>query len=313
MSGPVAVVLFDRTPMFEDAVPIRVFGALTTVRVAAHHGGPSVTTSDGLVVSTPATLDEVREAGLVILPSYPAPPADAPDPRVLDALRAAHDAGATVVGLCLGAFVLAAAGLLDGRRATTHWAHADLLARKYPGVDVRPDELYVDEGRVLTSAGSAAGLDACLHLVRRLRGAAEANRVARTLVVAPHRDGGQAQYVEHPVPRPRHGDPIGDVMAHLLADLAAEHHVDDLAARARMSRRSFDRHFRQATGTTPAQWLRHQRLLAAQRLLEETGLPVEAVARRCGYPSAAALRPHFAGVFGVSPASYRRTFRVPAG
>lgn len=313
MSDRVTVVLFDRTPMFEDAVPIRVFGVLTDVAVAAHHGGPSVTTSDGLTVSTPASLDAVREADLVVLPSYPAPPGEPPPPAVLAALRDAHAAGATVVGLCLGAFVLAAAGLLDGRRATTHWAHAALLERMYPRVEVRPGELYIDEGRVLTSAGSAAGLDACLHLVRRLRGAAEANRVARALVVAPHREGGQAQYVEHPLPRPVGGDPIGDVMTHLLADLAGEHQVDDLASRARMSRRSFDRHFRRATGTTPAQWLRHQRLLAAQRLLEETGLPVESVARRCGYPTAAALRPHFAAVFGVSPASYRRTFRVPAG
>lgn len=312
MSENVTVVLFDGTPMFEDAVPIRVFGLLTTVRVAAHHGGPTVTTADGLTISTPVSLEAVRDADVVIVPSQPVPP-EQPDPHFLEALRAAHEGGAIVVGLCLGAFALAAAGLLDGRRATTHWAHAARLAETHPRVDVRPDELYVDEGRVLTSAGSAAGLDACLHLVRRLRGTAEANRVARTLVVAPHRDGGQAQYVEHPLPRPTGGDPIGDVMTHMLADLTAAHQVDDLATLARMSRRSFDRHFRRATGTTPAQWLRYQRLLAAQRLLEETDLPVEGVARRCGYPSAAALRPHFAGVFGVSPASYRRTFRVPVG
>ncbi|GIG70127.1 GlxA family transcriptional regulator [Phytomonospora endophytica] len=308
-----AVVLFDGTPLFEDSVPIRVFGALRAdVRVVAHHGGPSITTADGLSVSTPGALDDITGADIVVVPSYGVPADVPPGREILDAVRHAHDEGAEIVGLCLGAFVVAATGLLDGRAATTHWHQADLLARLHPTVDVRLDSLYVQEDRVLTSAGSAAGLDACLHLVRRRHGDAAATRVARHLVVAPHRDGGQAQYVEHPIPKPG-GDPIGRVLAHLLTSLAVDHNVDALAERARMSRRSFDRHFRAGTGTTPAQWIRHQRLLAAQRLLEETDLPVEAVARRCGYPSAAALRPHFTGEFGVPPAAYRRTFRVPLG
>lgn len=309
----VAVVLFDGTPLFEDSVPIRVFGALRAeVTVAAHDGGASITTADGLVVSTPGSLADVAAASVVVIPAYGYPVDAPPPPAVLDAIRGAHASGAEIVGLCLGAFVVAATGLLDGRAATTHWNRAALLASTYPAVDVRLDELYVQEDRVLTSAGSAAGLDACLHLIRRLHGSTAATRVARQLVVAPHRDGGQAQYVEHPVVRPA-DDPIGEVLTYLLGDLAVEHNVDSLAQRARMSRRSFDRHFKAATGTTPAQWIRHQRLLAAARLLEESDLPVETVARRCGHPSAAALRPHFTAAFGVPPATYRRTFRVPVG
>lgn len=313
----IAVVLFDDTLLFENSVPIRVFGALRAahpelaVDVVAHHGGPSITTADGLSVSTPGTLADITRADVVIVPSYRVPPDTPPLPSVLAALRDAYARGAEVVGLCLGAFVLAAAGLLKGRTANTHWGQADLLIRLYPDIDVQLDQLYVQQERLLTSAGSAASLDACLHLVRRLFGTADANRVARHLVVAPHRDGGQAQYVEHPVPSPSATDPIGGILTHLLAHLDTDHHVDALAARARMSRRSFDRHFRQTTGTTPAQWLRHQRLLAAQRLLEESDLPVESIARRCGYPSAAAMRPHFAAAFGVPPAAYRRTFQVP--
>lgn len=309
----VAVVLFDGTPLFEDSVPIRVFGALhADVRVIAGDGGPSITTADGLVVSTPGSLADVAAASVVVVPAYGVP-VDAPPPvDILDAIRAAHAAGADIVGLCLGAFVIAATGLLDGRTATTHWNQAATLARLHPSVDVRLDELYVQEDRVLTSAGSAAGLDACLHLIRRLHGTAAATHVARQLVVAPHRDGGQAQYVEHPVVRPA-DDPIGEVLTHLLGNLATDHNVDALAQRARMSRRSFDRHFKATTGTTPAQWIRHQRLLAAARLLEESDLPVETVARHSGHPNAAALRPHFTATFGVPPATYRRTFRVPAG
>ncbi|MEV0648839.1 helix-turn-helix domain-containing protein [Phytomonospora sp. NPDC050363] len=309
-----AVVLFDGTPLFEDSVPIRVFGALRAeVTVVAHHNGTAITTADGLTVSTPGAHADIETADIVIVPAYGIPVEAPPRPDVLDAIRTAHTTGAEIVGLCLGAFVIAATGLLDGRAATTHWNQAAALSRLHPAVDVRLDELYVQEDRVLTSAGSAAGLDACLHLIRRLHGAEAAAHIARQLVVAPHRDGGQAQYVEHPLPRPATGDPIAETLTHLLADLTAQHNVDDLARRARMSRRSFDRHFRATTGTTPAQWIRHQRLLAAQRLLEETELPIEAVARRCGHPTAAALRGHFTEAFGVTPGVYRRTFHVPVG
>ena len=187
----VAVVLFDGTPLFEDSVPIRVFGALRAeVTVAAHDGGASITTADGLVVSTPGSLADVAAASVVVIPAYGYPVDAPPPPAVLDAIRGAHASGAEIVGLCLGAFVVAATGLLDGRAATTHWNRAALLASTYPAVDVRLDELYVQEDRVLTSAGSAAGLDACLHLIRRLHGSTAATRVARQLVVAPHRDGG---------------------------------------------------------------------------------------------------------------------------
>nr|BFE82989.1 hypothetical protein GCM10020093_055900 [Planobispora longispora] len=213
-----------------------------------------------------------------------------------------------MVSLCLGTFVLAASGLLDGRPATTHWRYAGLLASMHPRVEVRPDVLYVDEGDILTSAGSTGGIDLCLHLVRRSHGAQAANSIARGLVTPPHRAGGQAQYIDHPVPAPAAGDPFGDTLDWALRRLDRELTVDDLAARALMSRRTFDRRFRQATGTTPAQWLLHQRVLHAQRLLETTAEPVELVARKSGFASAVALRPHFRRQVGVSPTAYRETF-----
>lgn len=309
----VAILLFDQIPLFEASVPIAVFGEHRSglpafdVRPISAEGGP-VRTNAGVTLAAPYGLDAVEDADLVIVPTWRRPPDERPPQAALDALVAAHARGATVVSLCLGTFVLAASGLLDGLPATTHWRYAPLFAKTFPTVDVRPDVLYVDQGRILTSAGSAGGIDLCLHLVRRAYGSQAANDIARGMVVPPHRSGGQAQYIDHPVPAPATGDPMGEALDWALGHLEAEVTVDALASRATMSRRTFDRRFRQVTGTTPTQWLLHQRILQAQRLLETTDEPVERVARRVGFASAVALRPHFRRQVGVSPTTYRDSF-----
>jgi transcriptional regulator GlxA family with amidase domain len=231
-----------------------------------------------------------------------------PPPALLQALRSAHRRGATVVGLCLGAFVLAEAGLLDGRPATTHWHLAPEFARRYPQVRLQPEVLYVEDGRVLTSAGTAAGIDCCLHLLRTRHGAEVANRAARRMVVAPHRQGGQAQYIEQPVRSAPERDRLAPLLQWLQGQLHRPHTLDGLAQRALMSRRTFTRRFREATGTTVGQWLQHQRLALAQRLLEKGGQSIEAIAAECGFGSAVSLRQHFAAAFKTSPSAYRRQF-----
>ena len=244
----------------------------------------------------------------MIVPSWrdtaePAPPA------MIKALRAAHARGARIVGLCVGAFVLAEAGLLDGRPATTHWAWADEFARRYPRVQLNRDVLYVDDGDVVTSAGTAAAIDCCLHLLRQQHGAELANRVARRMVVAPHRQGGQAQYIEQPLPKSARGDRLGAVLEWALQHLDQRLSLDQLAERAAMSRRTFTRRFREATGTTVVQWLLNQRIAHAQRLLERGEQPIEAIAEQAGFGSAMSLRQHFAAALGTSPSAYRRQFR----
>jgi len=228
---------------------------------------------------------------------------------VLEALRVAHAAGARLAGLCSGAFVLAAAGLLDDRPATTHWALADALAGMYPKVRVQASDLYVDDGDVLTAGGGAAGMDLGIHLIRTMYGAAVANRLARAMVVPPHRPGGQAQFVQSLVEAPdRDDDPVAEAMRWALGHLDAILPIDVLARRAGMSRRNFDRRFRQITGTAPATWLTYQRVLHAQHLLESSRLPVDEIARHCGFSTAAALRPHFRRHVGIAPLAYRQTF-----
>ncbi|MEV0123699.1 helix-turn-helix domain-containing protein [Streptomyces sp. NPDC050703] len=253
-------------------------------------------------------LDRLRRADTVIVPGWAdvdvAPPTD-----LVDAVRAAHEAGARVASLCTGAFVLAAAGLLDGRRATTHWAHTEALAARHPEVEVDPDVLYVDEGSVLTSAGKAAAMDLCLHLVRLDHGSSVANAVARRLVVPPHRAGGQAQFVATPVPA---GDEhaLATLLPWVLERLDQPLTVEDLARRAGMSARNLGRHFRAATGTTPLQWLLTQRIRRAQELLERTDRGVDAIATATGMGTATTLRRHFNRTLGVPPDAYRRTFRT---
>ena len=240
---------------------------------------------------------------------------DRPPGSVLAALRAAAARGARIMSVCTGAFVLAYAGLLDGRRAATHWGWAAALARQFPAVTVDPAVLYVDEGQILTSAGVAAGLDLCLHVIRRDYGADLAARLARRTVVAPHRDGGQAQFIRHPVSTASgaSGSPgLAATRAWALENLGADLSVAVLARQAGVSTRTFARRFREETGTTPAQWLLDQRVLAARQLLERTGLPVEQVAVRSGFSTAAALREHFARRVATTPTAYRRAFRLAA-
>ncbi|MFB6812513.1 GlxA family transcriptional regulator [Streptomyces sp. NPDC056387] len=266
-----------------------------------------VPTDVGVPLTLTHGLDRLAEADLVIaLPwaGFRTPPA----PAVLDALSAAHERGALVAAHCVGAFALAAAGLLDGRRATTHWRFAGLLAARHPEVSVEADALYVDEGRVVTGAGAAAGFDLCLHLLRREYGAAMANAVARDVVLPSHRDGGQAQYLAAPVPEDCRDERLAEVLAWARENLHEPLPVAELARRAMMSKRSFARRFTAATGTTPHAWLRSLRLSGAEELLETTDLPVEEIARRVGYGSAAVLREQFVRRRGVPPRSYRRSF-----
>ena len=298
---------------FDLAIPAQVFG-----REREHYawtvcapGGPcAVPTETGFDVVVPAGLDALAHADTVVVPGI----GDRAWPigeDALDALRAAAARGARVASICTGAFVLAAAGLLDGRRATTHWQYAERLQRAFPAVDVDPDVLFVDEGDVCTSAGVAAGIDLCLHLVRRDHGAEVANAVARRIVVAAHREGGQAQFVERPLPA-EPGTGLAATRAWMLERLDAPLTVPDLARHAGYSPRSFARRFVAETGTTPLQWLIARRVVEAQRLLEGTGLGVDEVAARAGFGTAPALRKHFARALGTSPAAYRRAFRAAA-
>ncbi|MER7762800.1 helix-turn-helix domain-containing protein [Streptomyces sp. NPDC097619] len=270
-----------------------------------------IRTDVGLPVVAEHGLDRLAAADLVIaLPGaeFRTPPG----PAVLEALRTAHGRGALVAAHCVGAFALAAAGLLDGRRATTHWRFAGLLAERHPEVAVDPASLYVDEGRVVTGAGAAAGFDLCLHLLRREHGAATANAVARDLVLPSHREGGQAQYLATPVPEDSRDDRLAEVLDWARAHLDEPLSVAELARRALMSRRSFARRFAASTGTTPHAWLLGLRLSRAEELLETTDLPVEEVARLSGFGSAAVLRERFVARRGVPPRTYRRAFtRTP--
>ncbi|MGF6537604.1 helix-turn-helix domain-containing protein [Paraburkholderia youngii] len=311
----VAVVAFDRISPFHLSVPCVVFGEdrrgggvpAFDFRVCAVETGALATTA-GFSIAVTHGLEALADAQTIVVPSW-RDPDETPSAALLDALRAAHARGALLVGLCLGAFVLAAAGILDGRPASTHWAWADDFARRYPRVRLDPDVLYVDDGNLLTSAGTAAGLDCCLHVLRKICGARVANHVARRLVVSPHRQGGQAQYVQQPMPPNPRGDRLSGLLDWVSGNLAAPHTLDTLAARALMSRRTFTRRFRLATGTTVGAWLLAQRLARAQQLLESTDESVEAIATGAGFGSAASLRQHFADAFRTSPSAWRREFR----
>jgi transcriptional regulator GlxA family with amidase domain len=315
----IAVVAFHGISPFQVAAPCLVFGAdlrelgvpQFDLRVVAVEPAP-LRTAAGFSIHTPHGLAALRRADVVIVPSWRHLHSDEPPAPLLRALRAAHARGATVVGLCTGAFVLAAAGLLDGRRATTHWRWAAAFAARHPAVNLDPSVLYVDEGSVVTSAGIAAGLDCCLHLLRRWCGAEVANRVARRLVLAPHRRGGQAQFIEQPMPPPDADARLQDLLQWLLAHIGERHDLDTLARRVAMSRRTFTRQFQKATGTSVVQWLTHQRLMLAGRLLETTDRPVESIAADAGFGSALSLRQHFGARYGMPPAAYRRQYRPAA-
>lgn len=311
----VAVLIFDRAPLFETSVPISVFGVDRTASGAPRFEVLPVAGDPGQLVSTagvelvaPYDLSVLDEAEVVVVPTW-RDPIELPPSAARDALVAAHDRGATIVGLCLGAFVLAAAGLLDGRRVATHWYHAPALAARYPQAHVEASVLFVDEGDVITSAGTAAGIDACLHLVRTAYGARAAAAIARRMVVAPQRVGGQAQFIESVLPRQVGYDELAGVIDYAVSHLGRNLSVDVMADRAHMSRRSFDRRFRARVGTSPHQWVLRQRILHAQRLLEETDLSVDAIAAAVGFATAVTLRPHFRRFVGVSPQAYRRNYR----
>ncbi|MFD9124825.1 helix-turn-helix domain-containing protein [Kitasatospora sp. NPDC059571] len=307
----VALAVTDGMLHFELALACEVFGsapaAVTVPWYELALCGPDAVRVGRFRLEPDHGLDRLAHADTVIVPGWAdidrAPPAD-----LVDAVRAAHDAGARVASLCTGAFVLAAAGLLDGRRATTHWAHTRELAARHPAVDVDPGVLWVDNGRVLTSAGKAAAMDLCLHLVRLDHGSSVANTLARHLVVPPHRDGGQAQFVTTPVPAPDN-HPLAGLLPWVLARLDRPLTVEDLSRQARMSSRNLGRHFRSATGTTPLQWLLTQRIRHAQELLETTDDTVDSIAAAAGMGTAATLRRHFNRTVGVPPDTYRRTFR----
>jgi AraC family transcriptional activator FtrA len=310
-----------RAAMFELGVVHEVFGLERGELVDPHYTcrligafGQEIPVTDGdFTLTTPWTFDDIAEADTVVVATWPDYDLPAP-PRVLEAIRDLHRRGRRVVSVCTGAFLLAEAGLLDDRPATTHWRHAEELARRYPTVKIDPNVLFVEAAEgIYTSAGTAAGIDLCLHLVRLDHGAAAANMVARRMVVPPQRDGGQAQFVDAPVPACNDGDPMAATLEWAVQHLDEPLQVEDLARRALLSPRTFARRFRDATGTTPLQWLTRQRVLHAQRLLETTDLPVEAVARRCGLGTGTALRTHFRRVVGTSPLAYRRAFlRVDA-
>ncbi|WP_069769671.1 MULTISPECIES: helix-turn-helix domain-containing protein [unclassified Streptomyces] len=312
----VAVLLFSGGPIFESSIPLSVFGidrqdaGVPRYRLLVCGGeeGPLRTTG-GLELTAPHGLEAISRAGTVVVPAWRSITSPPPE-EALDALRRAHEEGARIVGLCTGAFVLAAAGLLDGRPATTHWMYAPTLAKRYPSVHVDPRELFVDDGDVLTSAGTAAGIDLCLHIVRTDHGNEAAGALARRLVVPPRRSGGQERYLDRSLPEEIGADPLAEVVAWALEHLHEQFDVETLAARAYMSRRTFDRRFRSLTGSAPLQWLITQRVLQAQRLLETSDYSVDEVAGRCGFRSPVALRGHFRRQLGSSPAAYRAAYRA---
>lgn len=296
---------------FELAVAYEIFGAdLSHVTSPwydlAVYGSKDVTLGRFRLVPD-GGFDELTQSDTVIVPGWEnidhTPPRD-----LTEAVRAAYEAGARIASLCTGAFVLAEAGLLDGLRATTHWAHTEALAQRFPTIEVDPDVLYVDNGRVLTSAGKAAAVDLCLHLVRRDFGSTVANIAARRLVVPPHRAGGQAQFVSTPVPD-HENHPLANLLPWARARLDQPLTVEAMARRANMSSRHLSRLFVSTTGATPLQWLHNQRIRRAQELLETTGDSVDSIARGCGMGTAATLRRHFNRTIGVPPDTYRRTFR----
>lgn len=316
----VSVVLVEPVAVFEFGVAVEVFGLDRTddgvppvdFRVCAQQPGVPLGTGGpaGVAVTAAHGLDAVAGSDLVVVSATGLRPAGEYPAEVLEVLRAAHAAGSTLLSLCSGSFVLGAAGLLDGRPCTTHWRHVDELARAYPLAQIDPRALFVDDGSIITSAGTAAGIDACLHLVRRELGTAVATKIARRMVVPPQRDGGQQQFVEMPIPAFT-ADSLSPLLAWVLDHLAEPHTASTLARRATMSDRTFARRFSAETGTTPHRWLTQQRILAARGLLEETDLGVEQIAARVGFNSAVVLREHFRREIGLPPVDYRRRFVAP--
>ncbi|WP_426763380.1 GlxA family transcriptional regulator [Pseudarthrobacter sp. 1G09] len=315
MLKTVAVIVVPNFSMFEFGTACEVFGIDRSdrgsgvpafeFRVCTPSPG-EIPLKSGLSMNVKLGLEATKDADLVIMAPF-GRDQDLPEP-LLDALRAADARGAWVMSICSGAFALARAGLLDGRRCTTHWHYSDQLAASYPAARVDENVLYVQDGNIISSAGTAAGIDACLHLVRVELGAQVASAIARDMVVPPHRDGGQAQFIDRPMPTCGSA-PMEALLRWMVQNLDREHSVNELAARVHMSARTFARKFRSETGATPAAWLNSQRVLRAQELLESTDLNIDEVARESGFGHPVLLRHHFAKVLDTSPQSYRRAFR----
>jgi transcriptional regulator GlxA family with amidase domain len=311
----VGLVVFDRIEPFEMAVPCEVFGVDRSETGVPHYRlvvcadeKRALRTQGGFTIEAPYGLSGLRGADTVVVPAW-RDVEEAPPETILESLRHAYRRGARVVSLCTGAFVLAHAGLLDGRHATTHWMFAEALAKRFPAVEVDPTVLYVEDERVFTSAGTAAAIDLCLHLVRLDYGSKVANVFARRMVVPPHRDGGQAQYVQAPVAQRSGGGPLAETLEWVFANLDDPLTVAQMAHHARMSERTFARRFGEVTGTTPLRWLLNQRIISAQHRLETSDAPIDWIAQDCGFGTGATFRLHFKRAVGVSPADYRKAFR----
>lgn len=316
----VVALVYPGLSSFEYACAAEIFGkprpAFERVRyrfeTASLEADGPIQAAHGMKVVPDHDLGRLAQAGTVLITGWKEDPGEPVPAALVQALLAAHRRGVRLVSICTGAFVLAATGLLDGRRATTHWQYADLLQRMYPAIRVDPDVLYVDEGSVVTSAGSAAAIDVCLHIVRKDYGAEVANHIARRLVVSPHRDGGQAQFIERPVPR-RENTLLASVLERMNRTLHQPLPVPELARMAAMSERTFMRRFRDATGVSPGQWLRMARLDRARQLLEGSSVSIETIAQECGFGSATTLRQQFRKQLGVSPSAYKQRFAKIAG
>jgi len=306
----VAVLVLEGAKPLDVGIPAQVFSNRPSMPYEVRVCGPApglITGGDGLSYHVAEGLEALEQADTVFVPGYRTPATTDPPAAVVDALLAAHERGARLAAISTGAFALAATGLLDGKRATTHWHYTRQLAKRYPLVRVDENVLFVDEGDILTSAGAASGIDLCLHLVRRDHGVGLSNRVARRLVAAPYRSGGQAQFVPRSVP-----EPLGDLFAKTrewaLAHLAEPLTLESLARNARVSARTFSRRFVEDTGYTPMQWVLRARVDLARELLERSDLGVDQIAAQVGLGTAANLRMHFHRILGTSPTEYRRTF-----
>ncbi|MHC9293019.1 helix-turn-helix domain-containing protein [Mycobacterium sp. LTG2003] len=315
----VAILAYDGMSGFESGLAAEIFGITDlsdrfsaeiprpwySVKLCAET--PEVRMLGGAAVRAAYGLADLAGADTVIIPSV-RDVTEPMSPALIDAIRSAHDRGARLVSICSGAFALAAAGVLDGRHATTHWIYVDLLQQRYPEIEVDPAPLYVDGGGVLTSAGCAAGLDLCLHIVRSDHGVRIANDIARRLVISPHRAGGQAQYIDSPVPEPAADGRIAASMEWALSNLDSPITLDDLASQSALSRRTYLRQFAKATGTTPIKWLIEQRIQASLALLESSSLSIEQIATRVGFESAVTYRHHFVRQLHTTPSDYRNCF-----
>lgn len=315
-SAPNVVVLaYDGLCTFEFGVAVEIFGlprpemgeAWYRFAVAAVDGG-ELRATGGIRILADGDLSLLNAADLIIVPGWRGTDQAVPAP-LCEALRQASISGCQLLSICSGVFVLAATGLLDGRKATTHWRYIEALKTRHPAIDVVEDVLYQDEGDILTSAGSAAGIDLCLHVVRRDYGMEAANRVARRLVIPPHRDGSQTQQLSRPVAQLRESQRLGQLFDYLHQHLAVPHTVDSLSRRVGMSQRTFLRRFQDATGTTPSRWLLNERLLRAKDYLENSRL---SIAEQTGFGQAATLRHHFRQHYALSPARYRKQFAQAA-